>query len=186
MRLRVGEMSVHNAGARAVAQRFGKFIRETSRALLLLGLLANNGCGGGINPGLADRGEFEVYFQRFLTYAAEHKVSTRGDDGLRIEFSDLKSTEVGRCETGFLSGRIVYIDRTRWEVMVDGSREALILHELGHCLLGRGHVSTKFPEEDETMPGLPRSLMYPLAMSGTRFNTHKKYYVDELFSEVDL
>lgn len=159
--------------------------RLLADAILALGLLLSTtlaGCGRGIDPGLADRGEFEKFFQNYLVYAKAHGVPTEGDQALRIEFADLNSTEVGRCETGFLQGRIVYIDRVRWKDMSDGSKEALVLHELGHCLLNRGHRTDKFPADDPDMPGAQKSLMYPYATSGYRYESHKTYYLDELFA----
>lgn len=143
-------------------------------------------CGRGIDAGQAHRGEFEVYFQRFLTYAKEHGRTVEGAEVLRIEFDDLRSTEVGRCETGFLQGRIVYVDRSRWLSMNDLSKEALILHELGHCLLDRSHTSERFPADDRNMPGLPVSLMYPYATAGSRYQKYKDYYLNELFSQTGL
>jgi hypothetical protein len=154
--------------------------RRALACLLVLGTVL--GCGGGIDAGLARRGEFEPYFQRFLGYARDRGMRFPGAEVLRIEFRDLRSTEVGRCESGFLQGRIVYIDRNRWKSMSDSSREALMLHELGHCLLGRGHRGERFDEDEATMPGLPKSLMFPYATAGTRYLEHQEYYLDELFA----
>ena len=156
---------------------------RAARALALgVALALLFGCGRGIDPGLAERGVFEPYFQRFLDYARERDVAVPGAEILRIELAELRSSEVGRCETGFLQGRIVYIDRVRWESMSDASREALILHELGHCLLDRGHRTERFAEDAPTMGGLPKSLMFPYAAAGSRYLEYQTYYLDELFA----
>lgn len=165
---------------RAVGGNRARRTRRAVACMLVLSIVL--GCGRGIDTGLARRGEFEPYFRRFLNYARERGMRFPGAEALPIEFRDLHSTEAGRCESGFLQGRIVYINRSQWESMSDSSREALLLHELGHCLLDRDHRAERFAEDEATMPGLPKSLMFPYVTAGPRYLEHQKYYLDELFS----
>ncbi len=77
-----------------------------------------------------------------------------------------------------------------WQLATYNAKEALVFHELGHCLLGRtNHRTDTFPD------GTPKSIMFPdntdlyspcvYAIDDTN-NCNKierrKYYLDELFN----
>lgn len=78
-----------------------------------------------------------------------------------------------------------------WTTATTNGREALVFHELGHCLLGRiNHKNTTFAD------GSPQSIMianntdlytpcvYVLDEDPTKCNktTRRQYYIDELFN----
>jgi hypothetical protein len=81
-----------------------------------------------------------------------------------------------------------------WQNEPDQNKEALIFHELGHCLLNRGHKDDVFPS------GAPKSLMItqidgpyqpcdyvlsddPEAVKKCNLTVRRPYYLDELFNE---
>lgn len=86
----------------------------------------------------------------------------------------------GLCRTRFGHTPIIYIDTTtlNWRNS-EMSREQLIFHELGHCILGRSHT------RDTLQNGQPASLMRPTGetLYGSIMSQYKRdYYLDELFN----
>lgn len=97
--------------------------------------------------------------------------------GLVVEFSDsLPSNVLGSCLMG---GKSVKINRQLWASLNSSSREELIFHELGHCVLNRLHDST-------LVSGLPMSVMYPYHLGSTYVHpTRYANYQTELYSVID-
>lgn len=151
-------------------------------------------CGRGVSGPAADRGEFEPYFQKFERYSNEMGRSTFGDDTMSIAFAKLNENEAGRCEWHILKGRRILIDPDKWKGMDDLTREALVNHELGHCLLRREHQegTTHIPDirpvtenkyNEAEFVG-PKSLMNPTALPGTVYQRNREYYIKELFGRL--
>ena len=99
---------------------------------------------------------------------------------LEIKFSNsLPKNVLGRCSKVGGVYETVYINQTLWKTLNAGSKEELIFHELGHCLLDRAHNTTL--ATDGT--ALPVSVMYPYHL-GAHYTSAAKYsaYQTELFS----
>jgi len=73
------------------------------------------------------------------------------------------------------SARIIRIDPKVWEELSGVSREALMFHELGHCVLGRTH------NEEIGYDLQPVSLMYPALFSARQVEQDYWGYIHELF-----
>ncbi len=152
-------------------------------------------CGRGVTPSPGDRGPFDSYFQQFESFSVQNGRDTFGDDAITIAFAKLNGTEAGRCEWHFIKGRKVLIDPDKWEGLDEPSREALLFHELGHCLLHREHDSKearipdlrsaaeKDPRDGTTEFTGPKSLMNPTSVAGSVYLRNKGYYVKELFGK---
>lgn len=56
---------------------------------------------------------------------------------LIIDFGN--DTKAGKCVTAE-EQKIIVINRTVWDSSCDAGKRALLFHELGHCVLNRGHV----------------------------------------------
>lgn len=69
--------------------------------------------------------------------------------------------------------------RVWWQFALDSEREVLMLHELGHCVLGRGHTETY-------TNGQPSSIMYPSVLSGYQYESNREQYLQEYFGHVRL
>ena len=69
-------------------------------------------------------------------------------------------------------------DDACWTMQTEANKEILFFHELGHCLLGRGHI------QDTLANGNFKSMMF----SGNQFELYsanserREYYLDELFN----
>ena len=125
------------------------------------------------------------YFERFEIEAAERGINidlvTRRITG---EISDLEEEHVaGQCTTfgNFRPGRVT-VDVEFWNATNDLFKEFIVFHELGHCVLDRGH------REATLSNGRCASIM----RSGTldcRDNYNlatRAAYVDELFDLTQL
>ena len=118
----------------------------------------------------------------FETFQAE--ASERGyiinyiNSGISAEMETLNQGSVaGVCSTNNRGLRHITIDQSFWNRAGHFSREMIVFHELGHCILGRGH------KEDAFENGVCKSIM----RSGNggcydayRANT-REYFLDELF-----
>lgn len=87
-------------------------------------------------------------------------------------FGVLPAPEVGECN---VDQRQITIDTHSWENMTETQKGVLIYHELGHCVLARGHLEEIF------IDGTPRSIMFPILVKDHVFIRYKNYYIKELF-----
>ncbi len=122
------------------------------------------------------------FFSRF-----EEEAQLRG---LSYDLNDLGITGViesipedgvaGTCEYGRHIHHVT-VDRNFWNRSSEVSREFVVFHELGHCVLGRGH------EEGTFANGLCLSIMRS-GLGDCRDgynNSNREYYLDELFDIID-
>lgn len=87
-----------------------------------------------------DLGDFRPYVQMFMLEAkAQGKIVK--DRGLTITFAELDFPVVGVCYTYINSPPKIKVDPS-WKTMNIMKRMTLMYHELGHCLLGRGHTNS--------------------------------------------
>lgn len=120
-----------------------------------------------------DLGEFKDYVDMFKRDAAIYGNGVRIDD-LIIRFADISQknedrTTLGQCLYGDITPT-VEIDPTYWGLMSETGRMLLMYHELGHCVLGRGH----YDAED--------SIMNSLLLSSIVFKLRRQELLRELFT----
>jgi hypothetical protein len=141
----------------------------------------------------------EVYIDRFIEEAAIRGITIKKEN-LIAEFTSERTNEVcGQCLTATKN-----IDKNQrkitisngaicWSAAPTENREALVFHELGHCLLGRSHRNDLFANN------APASIMFvnnvgpyqpcQYSLGGNsngsdcNFTSRRKYYIDELFNE---
>jgi len=128
--------------------------------------------------------ELQEYFNRFESAAQERgidiQLSTLNLTG-RIEEID-EDQVAGQCSYGFGHPSDVVIDASFWNIANDWLKEMVVFHELGHCVLFRGHEEAQFPN------GACRSIMRS-GIEGCfdNYNTQtRELYVDELFDGADF
>jgi len=141
------------------------------------------------NVGTKNLKIFEPYRKIFELYA-----QTRGVyvdlSGVNIAFEDItcpnKSKEkfciVGLCHTDPSDEDLhdITIDRRTWKYNSYLSREQLMMHELGHCVLGREHTDAVNAKDKR-----PASIMTPDMISDEIYKKFQKDYIDELFNTDD-
>jgi hypothetical protein len=102
---------------------------------------------------------------------------TETDEHVYFYFSDLKEQEFAFCDD-FNNERVVHINETEWNKLIDAGKEMLLYHELGHCILGLEHYD-KMKDEH------PVSLMHAYDMDFVWYIQNREYYVKELFSHTN-
>jgi hypothetical protein len=85
------------------------------------------------------------------------------------------SSVIGLCESGAGIRRVTF-DPDFWNSVSETQRELLAHHELGHCVLYRGHRS------DVLSSGAYASIMYPVIMGSSTYTGNYDYYQNELFT----
>ena len=86
---------------------------------------------------------------------------------------------VGLCEK---EQNRVRLDSTFWNKMSIYEKELLLFHELGHCILGRGHLNTSYANgEYKSLMRAGDSNFGDKAIDF--YGKKRKYYLDELFDE---
>ena len=75
---------------------------------------------------------------------------------------------LGNCLMGF---KHVNLSEEMWKERSEWANKATFFHELGHCILGRGHYI-----------GKDRSLMTAFIPATSIFKTYYEEYLDELFN----
>lgn len=172
-------------------------------ALILIGL---NACGEDpAKSPLQFKGEPKLiaYAEQFVRDAEERgrDFTGRFDYPIGLYFGATKDAKnpnrVGYCNPN--GARYIVIDETFFDRENDATKEALIYHELGHCVLSRGHTDGCRDADGlvqsviqvyhellgvwgvESCP-FPTSIMYPM-LSMKDYEENREYYLQELFSE---
>lgn len=126
-----------------------------------------------INPDL------DKYVRIFVQEASKRGVEVSVDD-LNVNFSDqieVKGTPdaIGACYTGGDISQVKILSSS-WEFSDEIEREALMSHELGHCVLFRLHCNALNSKKR------PYSLMHSNSIVDQYFKEYRTYYYDELFN----
>jgi hypothetical protein len=120
--------------------------------------------------------DLDQYVEYFKTKAAKYKVKVDLSN-IRVVFVERMPVKgwVGLCETLTTGTKVLSIHRGYFERMPEEVRYSLILHELGHCALGREHSDAMLPG------GCPVSVMHWKDNMKGCFYNNQMYYLKELF-----
>ena len=131
--------------------------------------------GGDITPELAP------YFRTFQDEARQYGIIVDYESAnVTAELINIDEGSVaGACSTNGHNIRDITIDKSFWNRANSLLREMVIFHELGHCILGRGH------SEGSLQNGICRSIMRSgLGSCRDAYNTtNRDYYLEELSVE---
>jgi hypothetical protein len=133
--------------------------------------------------------EVEPYVQSFRDEAKKRNnaVST---SNLIITFGTTQSEDVcGQCllQSGKTPLITLSSDLFCWQQANKYERECLVFHELGHCLLKRGHVPDRLPNGaymslmNPDNVGVYATCRYPIGGDDCDKRPRRDYYIDELF-----
>jgi hypothetical protein len=136
----------------------------------------------------ADRSIVRDYVAKFVSDAAEGGEDVvplfKRSPKLSIKIASLDSwgsSTIGLCEWS-KSYRRVTFDPDFFNRVSSTQKLLLSHHELGHCILDRGHRSDVGTIPDALNHRHQLSIMYPVIFGSTQYNDHRPYYLDELFS----
>lgn len=127
----------------------------------------------------------DVKFGRFHQYVASFSMMAKQQhvkvdlNNLRIQFDALMPSDyLGLCYDAGTKYALITINEDNWAKASYSKREYIIWHEMGHCVLNRGHLDMLKPDFH------PVSIMYPdsRVVEDTRYyNRHRQEYIEELF-----
>ena len=116
--------------------------------------------------------EFILYLESF----AELYGKELTDEDVVIGFVDQDVGYGGKC---YYEKRQIEIDKKMWDSFPEFRKEALIFHELGHCILNiRDHDNSIIELDGKEVPN---SLMNENIL-GAEYYFNKEYYINELFN----
>lgn len=135
-----------------------------------------------ITPSLEVTEGLQEYVERFESEAAARGIAIDVDRlGVQVSFADIPETNVlGVCYYHSNAPGRIEIDQPSWLRLSDFGREYVVFHELGHCILGRGHTESQYTN------GSCKSIM----ASGTGncyenyTTTTRVHYINELFTSL--
>lgn len=149
------------------------------------------GCERGFEPVYLVAEDLQIHVDTFLDEAA-----LRGHEftitNLIIEYdAELHRSICGICNSLSQSNHIQKVVRINPKCTITyvEQMEALVFHELGHCVLGRDHNTELLPNGDPKSmmtPGnydLYAPCVYQIGDEDCNFTFKRTYYVDELFDE---
>ena len=155
-----------------------------SNKINIIGLIAltilTGACGKRQDLGLVQvEKELQPYYNKFISQLNTHGREDVINKSITLRFIDDIPTPVGG--KGVILGHcigpsgLVEISRKSWAWLSPTQKEILILHELGHCVLNRGH-------DDEVLPGMNAhlSIMSTYLLSSVNFENKYDYYIKEL------
>jgi hypothetical protein len=121
------------------------------------------------------------YVEKFVADAliqGENVLPDMDDPKLEIRIASLDAwgaSVIGLCQTSGSLRRVTF-DPDFWNSVSETQRELLAHHELGHCVLYRGHRTAKLSS------GAYASIMYPIIMASSTYTNNYDYYQEELFT----
>lgn len=177
------------------------------RLLICLLLILNIACASSIEVRMVKKydtieSEFVPYVYEFI-HASKGKVQKRHFKNFTMGFRDYNEDDntIGTCH--YLANE-VDISRDWWNNTASPSqRLELAFHELGHCILKRGHTKKPthssfeawlervlfnlgiFDEKEYLQDGCPASFMHPYNLGDHCINKHFNYYINELFGRYE-
>ena len=149
-------------------------LKELSNILIFV--VASVGCA---KPS-GDQALIEIA-ERFVSDAARYGVTVDIND-YTLKFVEALRPMPGKNIIGecFNYKNEVHIKKRWFDRASEADREALLYHELGHCVLRRGH------KEGAAGPGgSPTSVMQALLISGVVWEKNREWYLQELFTHDD-
>lgn len=144
--------------------------------------------------------EVDFYKDEFVNLASTYNytVIKKTLYSAKKDLRNLPGHILGQCIT-FDDANLIVVDKTFWATASDFNKRSLIFHELGHCLLGRGHRTLYYqgpylnygsrmaPYWDYvTHPNWPISLMHRSLVTDAKFKGEYDYYIQELFDETNV
>lgn len=136
---------------------------------------------GGHTPELKIENKYSPYVKAFESRAAMAGVNIVVNDLIIksvASFDDKSTAGVCSKRDDDSSVPLITISQEWWSKLDVYSREEIVFHEMGHCVLNRGHRS------DENNR-LALSIMNPSIFGGSGYTANYLHYIHELFSQAD-
>lgn len=133
------------------------------------------GCGP---KGIKVDPEFLPYYQRFIDNGKKHEIDL-SHTPVEVKFvQSLEAKSPGTVRFGvcYYKSNKIEINHSTWGGLDPIRKEALIAHELGHCLLKRQH-----DDSTDLITGKKLSIMHKFLVYSFEYANKYSYYMEELF-----
>lgn len=120
--------------------------------------------------------ELQSFYEEFVNEARLRGISVDvGQVEGHIEFLR-QSGVVGQCQRNTDDDNVIIIDKLYWKDITPLEKEMVVFHELGHCVLNRGHIN------DVNKEDFCISIMGDGVSCTSNYTEEtREYYLDELF-----
>lgn len=137
--------------------------------ILIFTLLILNGC--------SSKRIHQPYFDKYIQTFENHCKKYRSNCEVTTKIIFRKVVDGGKTLAAVClhSLKMVYINPSQWRTMRKYQREALVLHELGHCELKRSHHSSIYE-------GFMESIMHWALIDNDKYELFREEYIYELFT----
>ncbi len=124
---------------------------------------------------------FKPYVDKFEAYGKKELASDNFTvSDVPINFGDTENEAFdGVCFTYTNGDKEIIIKKEWWDKNSETQREILILHELGHCSLGRTHDEEKAQVDGKAIPVTIMNSTIPLS---SQYKDYKEGYLSELYT----
>lgn len=119
--------------------------------------------------------DYIKYVEAFEKYSRQYNRPIKIADLVLDTEDDLGGSIVAQCRLFGTATPHIVVSKRLWEYSTEVEKEMIILHEISHCILKRGHLETK------DVNGIPISLMYPYVLEERVYLERKEAYLKELF-----
>lgn len=150
------------------------------RQYILFGIALTSLAMGGKSPEIPNNPTGPVpdtYEQKFRELAKTYGANLVGKT-ITFAFKSFFGSTIGMCRMNGSGRNSVDLSTSAWNKGSEAFREMLVFHELGHCLLGRGHKNTSHSD------GRRESLMNSYIFDSRVYLAHRDEYLKELFTVV--
>ncbi len=146
-------------------------------ALLAFVLMAMGGVRPQPPPGESPAAPASVapYHERFKTFGQTYGANY-GNRTVTFGFRRFFGSTIGMCSFSSSGRNHVDFSTSAWNKGSDAFKEMLAFHELGHCLLGRGHKNSTHSG------GRPESIMNSWLFDQKTYLANRDQYLKELFT----
>ena len=115
------------------------------------------------------------YHDRFRQLANAYGVILVGKTVV-FSFTSFFGSTIGMCRMTSSGNNSVQFSASAWNKGSEIFKEMLVFHELGHCLLGRGHKNSRHSD------GRPESLMNSYIFNERLYLPSRDQYLKELYT----
>jgi hypothetical protein len=147
----------------------------------ILVLLILSGCSELTPPEVTLEPSLLPYRQIYVDACNQH-LGGCNVDRISLKLESIPTDNIlGRCQEYIFQNQsypTVTINSRYFASLSQGSKEALFMHEYGHCHLKRGHLDNKIELGSFYTSS---SLMAPILISGNVYIAYRDYYLTELF-----
>jgi hypothetical protein len=155
-------------------------VRTPRLAFLILAVVAA-GCAAQANDGSAPvESEFEDTVSQIQSEFEKHGVHVPITATIQFGNPSLDSgndRSIADCNQGSL-GKVINVSRSYWDAASDLDRLYTLAHEIGHCVLGRKHITAWVTVNGKLIPS---SIMFPYAQTASKYDSFARdYYFAEL------